>query len=75
MPPKVIGAKVSVLALDGGPPALNTMEMDFSALKSGYLVVVPDNLGRMRPQFIGGGYQEIQEVAPAPVVAAAPMSA
>ena len=75
VPPKVIGAKVSVLALDGGPPALNTMEMDFSALKSGYLVVVPDNLGRMRPQFIGGGYQEIQEVAPAPVVAAAPMSA
>ena len=75
VPPKVIGAKVSVLALDGGPPALNTMEMDFSALKSGYIVVVPDNLGRMRPQFIGGGYQEIQEVAPAPVVAAAPMSA
>ena len=75
VPPKVIGAKVSVLAPDGGPPALNTMEMDFSTLKSGYIVVVPDNLGRMRPQFIGGGYQEIQEVAPRPVVAAAPVSA
>ena len=73
--PKVIGAKVSVLAVDGGPPALNTMEMDFSTVKSGYIVVVPDNLGRMRPQFIGGGYQEIQEVAPRPVVAAAPVSA
>lgn len=73
--PKVIGAKVSVLAPDGGPPALNTMEMDFGTLKSGYIVVVPDNLGRMRPQFIGGGYQEIQEVVPRPVVAAAPVSA
>ena len=73
--PKVIGAKVSVLAVDGGPPALNTMEMDFSTVKSGYIVVVPDNLGRMRPQFISGGYQEIQELAPAPAVASVPMTA
>jgi hypothetical protein len=75
VPPKVIGVNVKVLASDGGPPALNTMEMDFSTVKSGYIVVVPDNLGRMRPQFFGGGYQEIQEVAPAPAVAAAPMTA
>jgi hypothetical protein len=73
--PKVTGAKVSVLAVDGGPPALNTMEMDFSTLKSGYIVVVPDNLGRMRPQFISGGYQEIQELAPEPAVASVPMTA
>ena len=74
-PPKVIGVNVKVLASDGGPPTTSALEMDYTTLKSGYIVVVPDNLGRMRPQFIGGGYQEIQEVAPAPAVAAAPMTA
>lgn len=75
VPPKVIGAAVSVLDPDGGPPALSNVEMDFSTLKSGYIVVVPDNLGRMRPQFIGGGYEEVPELAPEPVVAAAPETA
>ena len=74
-PPKVIVAKVKVLASDGGPPALSSLEMDYSALKSGYIVVVPDNLGRMRPRFIGGGYEEEVELAPAPTTAAAPVTA
>jgi hypothetical protein len=74
-PPKVIGATVKVLDPAGGPPALSNMEMDFGTLKSGYIVVVPDNLGRMRPQFIGGGYEEIPELAPAPSTASAPVSA
>ena len=74
-PPKVIVAKVKVLASDGGPPALSSLEMDYSALKSGYIVVVPDNLGRMRPQFIGGGYEEEVELAPAPTTTAAPVTA
>ena len=74
VPPKVVGASVKVLAPDGGPPALSTMEMDFTILKSGYIVVVPDNLGRMRPQFIGGGYEETPEVEAAPATAAAPVS-
>ena len=74
-PPKVIVAKVKVLASDGGPPALSSVAMDYSALKSGYIVVVPDNLGRMRPRFIGGGYEEEVELAPAPTTAAAPVTA
>ncbi len=74
VPPKVVGASVKVLAPDGGPPALSTVEMDFTILKSGYIVVVPDNLGRMRPQFIGGGYEETPEVEAAPATAAAPVS-
>jgi len=73
-PPKVIVAKVKVLASDGGPPALSSLEMDYSALKSGYIVVVPDNLGRMRPRFIGGGYEEIEELAPSPARASAPVA-
>ena len=73
-PPKVIVAKVKVLASDGGPPALSSLEMDYSALKSGYIVVVPDNLGRMRPRFIGGGYEEIEELAPSPAKASAPVA-
>jgi len=74
-PAKVIAASVKVLAPDGGPPALSTLEMDYSTLKSGYIVVVPDNLGRMRPQFIGGGYEEVEELAPVPASAAAPVTA
>ena len=70
-PNKVIGASVKVLAPDGGPPALSNLEVDFSILKSAYIVVVPDNQGRMRPQFIGGGYEEIPVLAPAPAPATA----
>lgn len=73
-PLKVIGATVKVLAPDGGPPAVSDLEMDYSTLKSGYIVIVPDNLGRMRPQFIGGGYEEVQELAPSSAVVAAPVS-
>ncbi len=73
-PAKVVGATLKVLSRDGGAPAVSSLEMDFSTLKSGYIVVVPDNLGRMRPQFIGGGYEEIVETAPAPAVASAPVS-
>lgn len=75
VPPKVIGATVKVLFTDGGPPAISNLEMDFGTLKSGYIAVVPDNLGRMRPQFIGGGYEEIPELAPAPATdGAAPVA-
>jgi len=73
-PPKVIVAAVKVLASDGGPPAMSSLEMDYSTLKSGYIVVVPDNLGRMRPRFIGGGYEEIEELAPSPARASAPVA-
>jgi hypothetical protein len=73
-PAKVIVAKVKVLASDGGPPALSSLEIDYTALKSGYIVVVPDNLGRMRPRFIGGGYEEIEELAPSPARASAPVA-
>jgi hypothetical protein len=74
-PAKVVGATVKVLAPDGGPPALSALEMDYSTLGSGYIVVVPDNLGRMRPQFIGGGYEEVVELAPVPTAEAAPVTA
>lgn len=73
-PPKVIGATVRVLDPAGGPPALSNLEMDFTIAKSGYIVVVPDNLGRMRPQFIVGGYEEIPELAPASATASAALS-
>jgi hypothetical protein len=71
---KVVAASVKVLAPDGGPPALSTLEIDYTTLGSGYLVVMPDNLGRMRPQFIGGGYEEEVELAPRPTTAAAPVT-
>jgi len=74
-PARVVVASVKVLASDGGPPAVSALEIDYTNLGSGYLVVVPDNLGRMRPQFIGGGYEEEVEVAPAPTPAAAPVTA
>jgi hypothetical protein len=74
-PARVVAASVKVLAPDGGPPAVSTLEIDYTTLGSGYLVVVPDNLGRMRPQFIGGGYVEEVELAPAPTTAAAPVTA
>lgn len=73
-PVRVVAASVRVLAPDGGPPAVSTLEIDYSTLGSGYLVVVPDNLGRMRPQFIGGGYEEEVELAPPPTTAAAPVT-
>ena len=73
-PPKVIGARVRVLDPAGGPPALSDLEMDLGISKSGYIVVVPDNLGRMRPQFIGGGYEEISELAPASATASVAVS-
>jgi len=66
---KLIGAKVKVLAADGGPPAQSSLEMDFRSMNSGYIVVVPDNRGRMRPQFIEGGYPKVQLEAPASAVA------
>lgn len=72
---KLTGVRVKVLAADGGPPAQSSVEMDFPRINSGYIVVVPDNLGRMRPQFLEGGYPEMEEVvAPAPVVASAPIT-
>jgi hypothetical protein len=74
-PAKVVVASVKVLASDGGPPAHSTLEIDYTTLGSGYMVVMPDNLGRMRPQFIGGGYQEEVELAPPPTTAAAPVTA
>lgn len=76
-PSKVISASVKVLSPDGGPPALSALEMDYTTLGSGYIVVVPDNLDRMRPQFIGGGYEEVEELAPVatPPTAAAPLTA
>lgn len=74
VPPRVVVASVKVLAPDGAPPALSTMEMDYHTAKSGYVVVVPDNLDRMRPQFIGGGFEEVVESAPAPTNAPAPVS-
>lgn len=74
-PARVVAASVKVLAPDGGPPAVSTLEIDYTTLGSGYLVVVPDNLGRMRPQFIGGGYEEEVELAPAPTTAATPVTA
>lgn len=73
-PAKLVGVTVKVLAKDGAPPALSTLEMDFATLKSGYIVVVPDNFGRMRPQFIGGGYEKIEATAAAPAVASAPVT-
>lgn len=72
---KPTGVRVSVLAPDGGPPAQTSVELDFPRIKSGYIVVVPDNLGRMRPQLIEGGYPEVAEVAPAaPAVAEVPLT-
>lgn len=67
LPVKLSGIRVRVLDPAGGPPAQTGTEVDFRNVSSAYLVIVPDNLGRMRPEVIEGGYP-VQEVA-APVVA------
>lgn len=54
-PRKVSMVRVQVLALDGGPPAQSSVEVDFRALPSAYVVVGPDYRGRMRPRIIIGG--------------------
>jgi hypothetical protein len=73
-PAKVVVASVKVLALDGGPPALSSLEMDLTSSGHGYVVVVPDNLGRMRPRFIGGGYEAVKELEPSPARVSAPVA-
>lgn len=46
---------VEVLEPKGGPPALSSVEIDFSAFLNAYVVIAPDYRGRMRPRVIGGG--------------------
>ena len=72
---KLTSVSVKVLAADGGPPAQSRLELDLARLKSAYIVVVPDNVGRMRPQIVEGGYPDIAKVAPAaPTVPTVPLS-
>lgn len=54
-PRKVCMVRVQVLAKDGGPPAQSSVEVDFRALPTAYVVVGPDYRGRMRPRIISGG--------------------
>jgi len=54
-PRKVSMVRVQVLAVDGGPPAQSSVEVDFRSVPSVYVVVGPDYRGRMRPRIILGG--------------------
>lgn len=49
----LVGVEVS--DAEGGPPALSSVEIDFSAFFNAYVVIAPDYRGRMRPRVIGGG--------------------
>jgi hypothetical protein len=60
-PRKVSMVRVQVLALDGGPPAQSSVEVDFLSIPTAYVVVGPDYRGRMRPRIIVGG--KMPEVA------------
>jgi hypothetical protein len=54
-PASVALIDVEVLDTKGGPPALSSVEIDFSAYLNSYVVIAPDYRGRMRPRVIGGG--------------------
>jgi hypothetical protein len=54
-PRKLSMVRVQVLSLDGGPPAQSSVEVDFRAVPSTYVVVGPDYRGRMRPRIMLGG--------------------
>jgi hypothetical protein len=55
MPAKSASFTVKVLALDGGPAAQSSGELDFASYTSAYILVAPDYRGRMRPRVIKGG--------------------
>lgn len=65
-------ALISVEVLDpkGGPPALSSVEIDFSTFLNSYVVIAPDYRGRMRPRIIGGGRTKQSLAAEAAAVAA-----
>lgn len=54
--PAAVGmVTVKVLATDGGAPAQSSVEIDFKAAESAYVIVGPDYRGRMRPRVFTGG--------------------
>jgi hypothetical protein len=54
--PAAVGmVTVKVLATDGGAPAQSSVEIDFKAAQSAYVIVGPDYRGRMRPRVFTGG--------------------
>jgi hypothetical protein len=61
-PVKLTGVAIKTLAPDGGPPAQSVLEVDFREVPSLYVVVAPDNRGRMRSSMIESG-------APLPMLA------
>ncbi len=64
-PRKIAMVRVQVLALDGGPPAQSSVEVDFASSPSAYVVVGPDYRGRMRPRIIQGGAPPPEPAEPA----------
>lgn len=60
MPPVVSPLRVEVLAADGGPPAISTVELDLKQWPCAYVVVSADYRGRMRPRVLSGGEDEEQ---------------
>lgn len=73
-PAKNSAIGVEVLAPDGGAPARSALEVDFRSVQSLYVVVAPDNRGRMRPSMIEGGAPPPVENVFASSAPAAPVS-
>ena len=63
LPPQRVPVRVEVLAADGGPPALSTVEVDLKEWPCAYVVVSADYRGRMRPRVLRGG-EEPEIAAP-----------
>jgi hypothetical protein len=70
-PTGVAMVQTDVIDPKGGPPALSSVEIDFSAFLNAYIVIAPDYRGRMRPRVIGGGRTR-ESLAAEAATAAAP---
>jgi co-chaperonin GroES (HSP10) len=63
LPAKTTMVTARVKSLDGGAPAQSSVEIDFAAIPSAYVVIGPDYRGRMRPRVIEGGNLFMEETA------------
>jgi hypothetical protein len=62
--PQLTAISAKVLSRQGGPPTQSSIELNLRELPSAYVVIMPDNVGRMLASFIEGGAPAAEEAAP-----------